>query len=130
MRTSDFDYDLPEELIAQYPAEKRDESRMLLLDRSREEVRETRFSNFARYLQEGDMVVVNDSRVIPARLLGTKAATAAKDTGGSADSDGGAEGITEEGAAIVDAYATDEGEEGAAEEAPTEEADEEEEKAE
>jgi S-adenosylmethionine:tRNA ribosyltransferase-isomerase len=72
MKISDFDYELPEELIAQYPAGKRDESRMLMLDRSRSEVRETRFASFPRYLREGDMVVVNDSRVIPARLLGKK----------------------------------------------------------
>jgi S-adenosylmethionine:tRNA ribosyltransferase-isomerase len=68
MRISDYDYDLPEELIAQYPAQRRDTSRMLLVDRSREEVRETLFSNLPRYLREGDIVVVNDSRVIPARL--------------------------------------------------------------
>jgi S-adenosylmethionine:tRNA ribosyltransferase-isomerase len=72
MRISDFDYELPEELIAQYPAERRDESRMLMLDRSREEVREARFANFPRYLHEGDIVVVNDTRVIPARLLGRR----------------------------------------------------------
>jgi len=72
MRLSDFDYELPEELIAQYPAERRDESRMLMLDRSREEVRETRFANFPRYLHEGDIVVVNDSKVIPARLHGRR----------------------------------------------------------
>ncbi len=77
MRISDFDYELPEELIAQYPAERRDESRMLMLDRSREEVRETKFANFPRYLHEGDIVVVNDSKVIPARLLGTKESGAA-----------------------------------------------------
>ena len=77
MRISDFDYELPEELIAQYPAERRDESRMLLLDRSREEVRETKFANFPRYLHEGDIVVVNDTKVIPARLLGRKESGAA-----------------------------------------------------
>jgi S-adenosylmethionine:tRNA ribosyltransferase-isomerase len=72
MRISDFDYELPETLIAQYPSLRRDESRMLLLDRSKEEVRETSFANFPRYLREGDIVVVNDSKVIPARLLGRK----------------------------------------------------------
>lgn len=72
MRISDFDYELPEELIAQYPAEYRDESRMLVLDRSGDDVREAKFSNFPRYLHEGDIVVVNDTRVIPARLLGKK----------------------------------------------------------
>jgi len=77
MRISDFDYELPEELIAQYPAERRDESRMLMLDRSRKEVRETKFANFPRYLHEGDIVVVNDTKVIPARLLGAKESGAA-----------------------------------------------------
>ncbi len=72
MRIDQFDYELPEELIAQYPAERRDESRMLMLDRSREEVREARFANFPRYLHEGDIVVINDTKVIPARLLGKK----------------------------------------------------------
>jgi S-adenosylmethionine:tRNA ribosyltransferase-isomerase len=78
MKVSDFDYELPEELIAQYPAERRDESRMLMLDRSRDEVRETRFSNFSRYLHEGDIVVVNDTKVIPARILGRKKKTGAE----------------------------------------------------
>ena len=77
MRISDFDYELPEELIAQYPAERRDESRMLMLDRSRDEVREAKFANFPRYLREGDIVVVNNSKVIPARILGRKESGAA-----------------------------------------------------
>lgn len=77
MRISDFDYELPEELIAQYPAGRRDESRMLLFDRSRNEVRETKFANFPRYLREGDIVVINDTKVIPARLLGRKESGAA-----------------------------------------------------
>jgi S-adenosylmethionine:tRNA ribosyltransferase-isomerase len=77
MRISDYDYELPENLIAQYPAERRDGSRMLLLDRSREEVRETSFANFPRYLREGDIVVVNNTKVIPARLIGRKESGAA-----------------------------------------------------
>jgi S-adenosylmethionine:tRNA ribosyltransferase-isomerase len=64
----DFDYELPEELIAQHPSPRRDESRLILFERGSGELRETRFSNFPRYLQEGDLLVVNDSRVIPARL--------------------------------------------------------------
>ena len=72
MRLEDFDYDLPEELIAQHPLEGRDESRLLLLSRRTGDVRETVFSNFARYLREGDLVVINDTRVIPSRLLGRK----------------------------------------------------------
>lgn len=72
MRLSDFDYELPEKLIAQYPSERRGESRLMLLDRGRGEVRETRFANFPRYLQEGDLLVVNETRVIPARIYGRK----------------------------------------------------------
>ncbi len=72
MKLSDFDYQLPEELIAQRPAERRDQSRMILLKRDSGEVRETRFSNFARYLREGDILVVNQSRVIPSRIFGKR----------------------------------------------------------
>lgn len=72
MRLSDYDYELPPDLIAQYPAEERDLSRMILLDKRSGEVRETRFRNFPRYLREGDILVVNDSRVVPARLIGRK----------------------------------------------------------
>ncbi len=72
MRLEDFDYELPEELIAQHPLEERDESRLVLVDRENGEVRETFFSNFARYLREGDLVVINETRVIPSRLLGRK----------------------------------------------------------
>lgn len=72
MKLTDFNYDLPEELIAQYPAVKRDDSRMILLDRDSSGIRETVFSNFPRYLSGGDLVVVNESRVFPARFLGEK----------------------------------------------------------
>ncbi len=68
MNLHDFDYELPEELIAQHPSPRRDESRLILFERRTGELRETRFINFPRYLQEGDLLVVNDSRVIPARL--------------------------------------------------------------
>ncbi|MBN2070209.1 MAG: tRNA preQ1(34) S-adenosylmethionine ribosyltransferase-isomerase QueA [Candidatus Krumholzibacteriota bacterium] len=72
MNLNDFNYELPEDLIAQYPAEKRDDSRMILFNRSLGEIRETRFSNFARYLQDGELIVVNETKVIPARLYGSK----------------------------------------------------------
>lgn len=72
MKLSDFDYVLPEELIAQYPSPQREESRLIIFDRKSEEIRETRFANFPRYLQEGDILVVNETRVIPARLYGLK----------------------------------------------------------
>jgi S-adenosylmethionine:tRNA ribosyltransferase-isomerase len=73
MKLSDFDYELPNELIAQAPPRRRDESRLIVLDRASGELRETRFSNFPRFLQEGDLLVVNETRVIPARVLGRRA---------------------------------------------------------
>jgi S-adenosylmethionine:tRNA ribosyltransferase-isomerase len=72
MKLSDFDYRLPVELIAQKPVKDRDKSRMILLKRESGEVRETLFSNFARYLREGDILVVNKSKVIPARIFGKR----------------------------------------------------------
>jgi S-adenosylmethionine:tRNA ribosyltransferase-isomerase len=72
MRLSDFDYELPKELIAQFPPKQRDESRLIVLDRGGGDIRETRFSNFPRFLQEGDILVVNETRVIPARIFGRR----------------------------------------------------------
>ena len=68
MRTSDFDYSLPQELIAQTPLEPRDSSRMLVLNRGSGLTEHALFSDLPRYLSAGDLLVVNDSRVIPARL--------------------------------------------------------------
>ena len=70
MKTSDFWYDLPEELIAQTPLEQRDSSRLLVLDRNTGEMTHKRFHNIIEYLNPGDCLVLNDSRVLPARLLG------------------------------------------------------------
>ncbi|MBQ6997081.1 MAG: tRNA preQ1(34) S-adenosylmethionine ribosyltransferase-isomerase QueA [Oscillospiraceae bacterium] len=70
MKTSDFWYDLPEELIAQTPLEKRDSSRLLVLDRNSGAVGHKHFYDIIDYLQPGDCLVMNDSRVLPARLLG------------------------------------------------------------
>jgi S-adenosylmethionine:tRNA ribosyltransferase-isomerase len=72
MKLSDFDYDLPSELVAQKPPQRRGESKLLVLTRESGELRETLFSNFPRYLQEGDILVVNETRVIPARILGRR----------------------------------------------------------
>ena len=65
---SDFDYELPEELIAQEPPAERGQSRMLAMNRATGELRDSRFSEFPAQLREGDLLVLNDSRVIPARL--------------------------------------------------------------
>ena len=70
MKTSDFYYDLPEELIAQTPLEQRDSSRLLKLDRKTGRVEHHHFHEIINYLQPGDCLVMNDSRVLPARLLG------------------------------------------------------------
>lgn len=72
MKKSDFYYDLPEELIAQTPIEPRNASRMMKLDRVSGEVTHTHFYNLCDYLKKGDLLVLNDSRVIPARIYGEK----------------------------------------------------------
>ncbi|MBR6772662.1 MAG: tRNA preQ1(34) S-adenosylmethionine ribosyltransferase-isomerase QueA [Clostridia bacterium] len=72
MKTHDFWYDLPEELIAQTPLEKRDSSRLLVLGRESGEVCHRHFYNIKDYLRPGDCLVLNDSRVLPARLLGNR----------------------------------------------------------
>ena len=70
MKTHDFWYDLPEELIAQTPLEKRDTSRLCVLDRKTGKIAHRHFYDILDYLQPGDCLVMNDSRVLPARLLG------------------------------------------------------------
>ena len=77
MKRSDFWYDLPEELIAQTPIEPRNHSRMLKVDRLTGELEHTHFYNLHNYLKEGDLLVMNDSRVLPARLFGVKDGTGA-----------------------------------------------------
>jgi len=77
MKTSDFDYSLPFELIAQTPVEPRDESRLMVLNRGDGSIEHRKFSEIVDYLRTGDVLVFNDSRVIPARLNGRKV-----DTGG------------------------------------------------
>jgi len=72
MKITDFDYELPVELIAQAPLEERDASRMLVLNRREEEWVDSSFKEFARHLRPNDVVVLNNSRVIPARLLGQR----------------------------------------------------------
>jgi len=73
MQAEDFNYELPEELIAQYPLERREASRLLVLDRSDGSVKYRAFPDIKDYLCAGDLVIFNDTRVIPARLFGRKA---------------------------------------------------------
>jgi S-adenosylmethionine:tRNA ribosyltransferase-isomerase len=76
-RTSDFDFHLPPEQVAQAPAERRDASRLLVVDRATGELRHRTFSDLVEYVPAGDALVVNETRVFPARLLGRKATGAA-----------------------------------------------------
>jgi S-adenosylmethionine:tRNA ribosyltransferase-isomerase len=77
LRVADFDYDLPEELIAQTPLEKRDESRLLVYHRCSKRLEHRVFRDIIEYLVPGDCLVINDTKVLPARLLGHR-----EDTGG------------------------------------------------
>lgn len=72
MLVTDFDYDLPQELIAQHPMEPRDHSRLLVVDKKTGEIEHKHFYDLVKYLKPGDVLVFNDTRVIPARLHGTK----------------------------------------------------------
>lgn len=72
MLVKDFDFDLPPELIARYPVPDRDTSRLMLLNRSSQAVSEDYFSSLTDHLEPGDLLVMNDTRVIPARIFGTK----------------------------------------------------------
>ncbi len=78
MNVSDFNFDLPEELIAQDPLEDRASSRLLVLDKVSGEVKHEHFRDVLKYLKKGDCLVLNDTKVIPARLFGTKVGTDAK----------------------------------------------------
>jgi S-adenosylmethionine:tRNA ribosyltransferase-isomerase len=78
VRTADFQFDLPPELIAQHPAARRDESRLMVLHRNENRLEHKRFPDFPDFLRAGDVLVLNDSRVIPARLRGVNAKTGGK----------------------------------------------------
>jgi S-adenosylmethionine:tRNA ribosyltransferase-isomerase len=78
MKLSDFKYDLPEELIAEYPADQRDESRLMVLDRKEKSIEHKKFKDLVEYLREGDVLVVNKTKVYPARIYANKSRTGAK----------------------------------------------------
>ena len=75
MKTSDFDYNLPEELIAQTPLDKRDASRLMVLNRKDGNIEHKHFTDIIDYLNEGDVLVINNTKVLPARLIGVKEET-------------------------------------------------------
>lgn len=77
MLTSDFDFNLPKELIAQHPLEERDQARMMVLSRTGDELRHSKVCDMPAFLRKGDLIVVNDTRVVPARIFGRR-----PDTGG------------------------------------------------
>lgn len=77
MKTDDFDFDLPEELIAQTPLSKRDASRLLVLDKETGEISHRHFTDVIDYMEKGDTLVLNDTKVMPARLYGVKEETGA-----------------------------------------------------
>lgn len=78
LKLSDFSYILPEELIAQHPHEKRDECRLMVIDKKSREIKNRIFKDVIDYLNEGDTLVLNDTRVLPARLIGEKEDTKGK----------------------------------------------------
>ncbi len=78
MNINDFDYDLPNELIAQHPADKRDYSRLLIVDRKTGNIQHRHFYDLLDYITPGDCLIMNNSKVIPARLFGIKEATGAR----------------------------------------------------
>lgn len=75
MKVEDFNFELPEELIAQTPLEKRDQSRLLVLDKDTGKIEHKKFTDILDFLDEGDTLVLNDTKVLPARLIGTKEET-------------------------------------------------------
>ena len=77
MKLSEFNYELPKELIAQTPIEKRDESRLMILDREKQTIEDKTFKDIIDYLEPGDCLVRNNTKVIPARLYGIKEETGA-----------------------------------------------------
>ena len=72
MKTRDFNYNLPKSFIANKPLNKRDESKLLVLDRKRKSTQITRFKNIIDYFETGDLIILNNTQVIPARLIGKK----------------------------------------------------------
>jgi S-adenosylmethionine:tRNA ribosyltransferase-isomerase len=75
MKLNDFDYNLPENLIAKYPAKRRDESRLLVLNKKTGAIQHGQFTDIRNYLKRGDVLVVNNSKVFPARIVGQKKST-------------------------------------------------------
>ena len=78
MKLSQFNFELPNERIAEYPSEHRDESRLMVLDRKNESIEHKTFKDVVSYFDEGDAFVFNNTKVFPARLIGNKEKTGAR----------------------------------------------------
>ena len=78
MKLSEFNFDLPEELIAKYPSENRDESRLMVVHKDTGEIEHKQFKDIIDYFDEGDVMVMNNTRVFPARMYGNKEKTVLK----------------------------------------------------
>ena len=78
MKLSEFKFDLPQELIASYPTENRDESRLMVIHRDTGKIEHKIFKDILEYFNEGDVLAINDTKVFPARLYGNKEKTGAK----------------------------------------------------
>ena len=78
MKLSHFNFDLPEELLAKFPAEHRDESRLMVLNRKEQTIEHKMFKDLIGYFDEGDVMVLNNTKVFPARMYGNKEKTGAR----------------------------------------------------
>lgn len=78
MKLSDFKINIPEKLVAQYPEKKRDKSKLMVIDREKKSIEEKVFSDIADYFGPDDCLVINETKVFPARLIGTKDKTETK----------------------------------------------------
>ena len=78
MKLSEFNFEFPQELIASHPAENRDEARLMVIHRKTGQIEHRQFKDIIEYFEEGDAMVINDSKVFPARLYGSKEKTGAK----------------------------------------------------
>ena len=78
MKLSEFTFEFPDDLLAEYPAEHRDESRLMVLNRKDQTIEHKQFKDLINYFDEGDLMVLNDTKVFPARLYGEKEKTGAR----------------------------------------------------
>ena len=78
MKLSNFNYDLPKELLAEYPSDQRDESKLMILNRDTQKIEHKLFKDIIDYFDDGDVFVLNDTKVFPARLMGNKEKTGAR----------------------------------------------------